>query len=53
MFTMVAFPATSKRNATCTASSLLRVPLLSCSTQSLLMRSSLGFSERASTRLAR
>lgn len=53
MFTMVALPATSRRNATCTASALVRVSLLSCSTQSLLMRSSFGSLERASTSLPR
>lgn len=53
MFTMVALPATSVRNAICTASDFSMCPGLSCSTMSLLMRSSLGWAERLSTRLAR
>lgn len=53
MFTIVALPATSSRNAICTASDFSIFPGLSCSTTSLLMRSSLGWAERLSTRLAR
>lgn len=53
MFTIVALPATSSRNAICTASAFSMCPGLSCSTTSLLMRSSLGRAERLSTRLAR
>lgn len=49
MFTIVAFPATSSKNAICTASSLLRFPVLTCSVTSLLTRSSLGDSRRFST----
>lgn len=53
MFTIVALPATRSRNAICTASAFSMCPGLSCSTTSLLMRSSLGCAERFSTRLAR
>lgn len=53
MFTIVALPATSSRKAICTASSFPMCPGLSCSTTSLLMRSSLGCADRLSTRLAR
>lgn len=49
---MVAFPATSRRNAICTASALSMWPGFTYSVTSLLIRSSFGCSIRLSTRLA-